>query len=97
MTRKKKNTHIGSALNEFLKAVGVLDDFRAVAAKEVIAWQIQEAMTEKHLSKNKMAELMNTSRAQLDRLLDPTRGNDTLETLQRVAQILGRELHIKLR
>ena len=97
MKTKKKNPHIGSSLNEFLKDEGVLDDFRAVAAKEVIAWQIQEAMTEKNLSKNKMAELMNTSRAQLDRLLDPTRGNVTLETLQRAAQILGRELRIELR
>lgn len=92
-----KNPHLGSSLDDFLKEEGVLEEFRAVAAKEVIAWQIQEAMKERNLSKNKMAALMNTSRAQLDRLLDPSRGNVTLETLQRAAQILGRELHIELR
>jgi hypothetical protein len=51
----------------------------------VIAWQIQKAMKDKKLSKNKMAALMQTSRAQLDRLLDPEQGNVTLETLHRAA------------
>jgi antitoxin HicB len=95
MTQKKHPRH-GSSLDDFLKEEGVLDEFRAVAVKEVIAWQIQEAMKAKKLSKNKMADLMKTSRAQLDRLLDPKHGNVTLETLQRAAHILGRELRIEL-
>jgi antitoxin HicB len=70
-TKKKKNPHHGSTLDSFLKEEGVLEEFRAAAVKEVIAWQISKAMKDKKLSKNKMAALMRTSRAQLDRLLDP--------------------------
>lgn len=92
----KKNPRIGSKLDDFLREDGVLDQFRAVAAKEVIAWQIQEAMTERKVSKNQMAKLMKTSRAQLDRLLDPASGNVTLDTLQRAAEVLGRQLRIEL-
>jgi DNA-binding Xre family transcriptional regulator len=96
MTKKAKNRHHGSTLDFFLKEEGVLQEFRAAAVKEVIAWQIQQAMKKKKLSKNKMAALMDTSRAQLDRLLDPKQGNVTLETLHRAAQVLGRELRIEL-
>ena len=97
MSKKKaKPKHHGSTLDDFLKEEGVLGKFRAVAVKEVIAWQIELAMKDKKLSKNKMAELMQTSRAQLDRLLDPARGNVTLQTLHRAAHVLGRELRIEL-
>lgn len=86
----------GMRLDEYHEEEGVLDEFRAVAIKEVIAWQIQQAMTEQKLSKNKMAQRMRTSRAQLDRLLDPSRGNVTLETLQRAASVLGRTIRLEL-
>jgi hypothetical protein len=65
----------GARLDDVLKEEGVFDKLQTVAIKEVIAWQIQQAMTEKGLSKNKMAQLMRTSRAQLDRLLDANSGN----------------------
>lgn len=94
--KKKRNPHWGSTLDDFLEEEGVLEEFRAVAVKEVIAWQIQQAMKSKKLSKNRMAALMDTSRAQLDRLLDPKKGNVTLETLHRAAHVLGRELRIEL-
>ncbi len=94
--KKKRNPHWGSTLDEFHEEEGVLEEFRAIAIKEVIAWQIEQAMKKKKLSKNKMAELMDTSRAQLDRLLDPKGGNVTLDTLQRAANVLGRELRIEL-
>jgi DNA-binding Xre family transcriptional regulator len=94
--RRKKNPHHGSRLDSFLKEEGVLEEFRAAAVKEVIAWQIEKAMKERKLSKNRMAALMQTSRAQLDRLLDPEQGNVTLETLHRAAHVLGRELRVEL-
>jgi DNA-binding Xre family transcriptional regulator len=94
--RRRRNPHHGSSIDDFLEEEGVLEEFRAVAVKEVIAWQIQQAMKKKKLSKNKMAALMNTSRAQLDRLLDPKQGNVTIETLYRAAYALGRELRIVL-
>jgi DNA-binding Xre family transcriptional regulator len=96
MNKKKKHPRHGSTLDSFLKEEGVLEEFRAAAVKEVIAWQIVKAMKDKKLTKNKMAELMQTSRAQLDRLLDPEQGNVTLDTLHRAAHVLGRELRVEL-
>jgi antitoxin HicB len=96
MIRKKRTRHHGSSIDELLRDEGVLEQFQAAAIKEVIAWQIQKAMKEKKLSKNRMADLMQTSRAQLDRLLDPQQGNVTIETLQRAANVLGRPLRIEL-
>jgi DNA-binding Xre family transcriptional regulator len=94
--KKKKHPRHGSTVDSFLKEEGVLDEFRAAAVKEVIAWQIQKAMKARKISKNRMAELMETSRAQLDRLLDPEQGNVTLETLHRAAHVLGRQLRVEL-
>lgn len=96
MSRKQKNRHHGSSVDDFLEEEGVLGEFQATAIKEVIAWQIEKAMKEKKLSKARMAQLMHTSRAQLDRLLDPEQGNITVETLQRAANVLGRSLRIEL-
>lgn len=98
MTSKRDARHSrhGSKLDDLLREEGVLDEFEAAAIKEVIAWQIQKAMADQKLSKNRMAQLMRTSRAQLDRLLDPAAGNVTLETLQRAAGVLGRSIRIEL-
>ena len=95
-TKKKRNPHHGSTLDDFLNTENLLEAFQAIAIKEVIAWQLQKAMTEQKLSKNRMAEMMHTSRAQLDRLLDPQAGNVTLETLQRAANVLGRSIRLEL-
>ena len=92
----RRNRHHGSGIDDLLKEEGVLEQFQATAIKEVISWQLQKAMKEKKLSKNKMAELMHTSRAQLDRLLDPEQGNITIETLQRAANVLGRSVRIEI-
>ena len=94
--KKNRNPRHGSSRDELLDEDGVLQEFQAVAIKEVIAWQLQKAMEERKLSKNKMAELMQTSRAQLDRLLDPTAGNVTIESLQRAASVLGRSIRLEL-
>jgi len=92
----KKNPHIGSSLDDFLKEEGILDQTRAMALKEVIAWQVQQAMRRKKISKVEMARRMNTSRAALDRLLDPGNASVTLQTLCRAAQAVGRDLRIEL-
>lgn len=93
---KTKSARAGSSLDDFLAEEGVLEEFEAIAIKEVIAWQLKNAMAEQNLSKNKMAALMRTSRSQLDRLLDPSTGNVTLESLQRAASVLGRKLRVEL-
>jgi antitoxin HicB len=96
MTKRTKNTHRGSSLDDLLKSEGVFERFQAVAIKETIAFQIANEMKQNKLTKTQMAERMKTSRAQLNRLLDPKDGNVTLETLQRAAAILGREVRVDL-
>ena len=64
-------THMGSSVDAFLKEEGIFEETQAQAIKEVVAWQLAEAMKQKNISKNKMATLLKTSRTQVDRLLDP--------------------------
>ncbi len=90
------NKHRGSSLDSFLEEEGVLAEFQAQAIKEVIAWQLGEAMREQKLSKRKLAELMHTSRTQVDRVLDPDNGNVTIDTLQRAAAVVGRRIQLAL-
>ncbi len=95
-TKTPRSTADLTALDEFLGEQGTREAFRAVAIKEVLAWQIRQAMETEHLSKKKLAEKMGTSRSQISRLLDPADGNVTLATLQRAAEILGRTLRLDL-
>jgi antitoxin HicB len=90
------NKYAGSSLDDLLSEEGVLEVFQAVAIKEVIAWQLQQAMIEMKLSKRKLAILMKTSRTQVDRVLDPTDGNVTIATLQRAASVIGRKVSVGL-
>ena len=93
---KKQNKHIGSSLDDFLKEQGTLEETRAMAIKEVVAWQVQQAMAKENITKVEMAKRMKTSRAALDRLLDPGNGAVTLQTLSRAAHAIGRGLRIEL-
>lgn len=94
MSRKKGR--IGSSFDSFLKEEGRLEATQAAAIKRVLAWQIEQEMKERAITKKAMAERMQTSRAQLDRLLDPTNGSVTLDTLTRAAHALGRNLKLEL-
>jgi antitoxin HicB len=87
--------HIGSSLDDHLKAEGTFEEMQALAVKEVVVWQLTEAMEKQSLSKAKLAIMLNTSRSQVDRLLDPTR-DVTLSTLQRAAALVGRKVQIEL-
>jgi antitoxin HicB len=89
----KKN--LGSSIDNFLKEEGIFEEAQAKAIKEVIAWQLAEAMKKKNISKNKMALLLKTSRTQVDRLLS-AKDSITLSSLQRAAAILGRRVLIEL-
>ncbi len=93
---RKPNKQIGPSLNDFLKEEGILEETRAVALKETLAWQVQQAMKKEKISKVEMARRMNTSRAALDRLLDPGNPSVTLQTLTRAAHAVGRHLRIEL-
>lgn len=95
-TKTPRSTADLTTLDEFLAEQGTREAFQAVAIKEVLAWQIRQAMETEHLSQKKLAEKMGTSRSQISRLLDPSDGNVTLATLQRAAEILGRTLRLDL-
>ena len=87
--------HIGSSIDDFLKSEGIFEEAQAQAVKEVVAWQLAEAMKKKKISKNRMAALLKTSRTQVDRLLS-AKDDITLSSLQRAAAIVGRRVTIEL-
>ena len=87
--------HMGSSIDAFLREEGIFEEAQAQAIKEVVAWQLAEAMKKKKISKSKMALLLKTSRTQVDRLLDP-KSDITLGSLQRAAAIVGRRVNIDL-
>jgi predicted XRE-type DNA-binding protein len=87
--------HMGSSIDDFLKEEGIFEEAQALAIKEVVAWQLAEAMRKKKMSKARMAALLKTSRTQIDRLLDP-KNDITLSSLQRAAAMVGRRVMIEL-
>ena len=91
-----KNQYIGSSFDDLLEDTGELTEVSAVAIKRVIAWEISQKMEEEDISKTKMADLMETSRSSLDRLLDPENTSVTLHTLDSAARAVGKKLHIEL-
>ncbi len=92
----KANAHIGTTFESWLDEVGLREEVTAAAVKAVIAAQIGEEMKKQKITKARMAELMRTSRAQVDRLLDQTNDSATIETLMRAARAIGRELRLEL-
>jgi antitoxin HicB len=95
MTTTKHPNH-GTTLEDVLREDGNLEAATAYAVKRVIAWQLEQEMVKRHLTKTAMAKMMDTSRKQLDRVLNPNDGNVTLETLQRAAKAVGRSLKLEL-
>ena len=87
MRAKKKNKvgHTGSTFDSFLEDEGIREEVEAVAAKQVISWQLAEAMREKKKTKHALAKELHTSRSQLDRLLDPENAAVSLDTINRAA------------
>lgn len=95
MSKRKKNPHWGSTLDDFLDEEGIREAAKAEAITRVVAWQLGEEMKRQGMSKARLALLMNTSRAQVDRILK-AKGNVTIETLQRAAELVGRQLRLEL-
>jgi antitoxin HicB len=91
----RRHKHIGSSLDDLLVEDGTLADTEAAALKRVIAWQVERGMNEKQISKSDMARAMRTSRAALDRLLDPRNESVTLRTMTRAARVLGKRLRLE--
>src|SRR2546426_12788900 len=94
--RRMKKKNMGSTFDSWLREEGIYEGVSAAAIKRVVARQVAAAMQEKGLSKSEMARRMHTSRAALDRLLDPQNDAVTLSTLQKAATVVGRELRLEL-
>ena len=86
----------GSSFDDWLKEEGIYEEVSAAAVKRVLARQIEHAMKERRLSKAAVARRMHTSRAALDRLLDPQNGSVTLHTLYKAAAAVGRQVRLEL-
>jgi predicted XRE-type DNA-binding protein len=93
---KKKASPLGSSFDEFLRADDLYEQATLAATKRVLAAQICQAMDEQNLSKTEMARRMHTSRAALDRLVDPDNQSVTLQTLDKAAKAIGRRLAVAL-
>ncbi len=94
--KKKKKGRVGSSFDSFLKEEGTYEETTARAIKRVIARQLDALMHEQNITKSVLAKRMRTSRAQLDRVLDPQNESVTLGTLTRAAKAVGRKLHMEL-
>ncbi len=88
--------YIGSNFDDFLSEEGLLEEVEAVAVKRVLAFQIKEMMEAQNLTKAEMARRMRTSRAALERLLDPENRSVTLNTMDKAARSLGKRLQLVL-
>ena len=91
-----KKSNIGSSFDSWLREEGIYQEVTATAIKRVLARQVSAAMKEKNFSKAEMARRMRTSRASLDRLLDPENDAVTLTTLQKAAIVVGRQVRLEL-
>jgi|SRR5690242_20968415 antitoxin HicB len=93
---RQKMDHSGSSFDSFLEEQGIREEVEAVAIKRVLAWQLQQAMRKQQKTKQAMARQLNTSRSQLDRLLDPQNVSVTLDTITRVARALGKRVILRV-
>ena len=91
---KKKN--LGSSFDSWLREEGIYEEVTSAAIKRVLARQLQAEMKKQEISKAEMARRMHTSRAALDRLLDPDSAAVTLSTLRKAALAVGREIRLEL-
>ncbi len=86
---------MGSSLDDFLKTEGIFEEVQTQAIKELVAWQLGEAMKKRGVSKSSMAKLLHTSRTQVNRLLDPS-SDITISSLQKAAALVGRQVRVEL-
>ena len=92
----KKFDHSGSSFDSFLEEEGIREEAEAVAIKRVLAWQLEQEMKRQRKTKQAMAQQLQTSRSQLDRLLDPRNTAVTLDTITRAAKVLGMKVAIRI-
>ncbi|MGD0462768.1 MAG: helix-turn-helix domain-containing protein [Tepidisphaeraceae bacterium] len=92
-----KKKHLGSNFEDFLETEGILEECRASAIKFKLAHELEKAMSQQNISKAEMAKRLKTSRTGIDRLLDPDNTSITLNTMAKVAHLLGKRIDFALR
>lgn len=90
------NRYIGSDFDDFLQQAGLLAEVEAVALKRVLAFQFQQEMERRHISRTEMARKTETSDASVSSLLDPNDVSVTLQMLEQAARALGKTLKVEL-
>jgi len=90
------NKHSGSDFDDFLREERILEEVTARAHKRLLALQLSEVMEQSNITKTQLAQRLQTSRSQLDRLLDPDNTAVTLDSLERLAHAVGRQLKVEL-
>ena len=90
------NNHSGSSFDDFLEKEGILEEVSAKARKRLLSLQLNDIMKESRISKTNLATKLQTSRSQLDRLLDPENTAITLESMERIAHAVGKRLRIEI-
>lgn len=93
--RTKLNPYTGSSLDDFLEEEGILEEVSTRALKRLLALQLEEIMAESQMTKSALAERLQTSRSQVDRLLDPDNTAITIESLEKLARALGKQLRVE--
>ena len=96
MTDKTHRIRSGSSLEGFLKEQGIYEEAKEYAIKSVIAFQLGQIMEAQSITKAELARRLETSRAQVDRLLDPQNEGTTVRALSAAAKAVGRELKMEL-
>ncbi len=91
-----KNKTLGSSFDSFLEEEGILDEVENGAVKKLIVLQIRRSLEENKMTKTELARRLETSRAAVDRLLDPENDSVTLQTLKRAAEVIGKRLRLEL-
>jgi len=93
---ENKNKHFGSSFDDFLREEGRLEEADATAVKRVLAWQFEQAMKHKRISRVRLAELMHAKQTTIDRLLDPDYISVSLKTVSKAAHLLGKSVTVSL-
>ena len=94
-TKLHKNPHRGSDFSDFLAEEGIRPDVEILALKRLVALELQQILEQEHITKTQLASRMKTSRAALDRILDPTNPSLTVATLGKAAAALGRKVELR--
>jgi DNA-binding Xre family transcriptional regulator len=94
--KSKNNPHIGSNFDDFLREEGIYEEVEAAALKKVIASALTRQMKRRHISVSRLAAVLGTSRAAVNRVLDDQNTSITLTTISRTASVLGCKVKLEI-